>query len=106
RSTFFQCGIHARRLPGLVQSVAAAGHEVGNHTDTHAALWLRSPAFISGELERAQRALPDAGAARLKLFRAPYGVRWPGLRAAQERLGLMGVMWTLIGRDWTLSGRD
>ncbi len=33
-------------------------------------------------------------------FRAPYGVRWFGLRRAQERLGLTGVMWTLMGRDW------
>ena len=36
------------------------------------------------------------------LFRAPYGVRWFGLAAAQERLKLMGVMWTTIARDWKL----
>jgi peptidoglycan/xylan/chitin deacetylase (PgdA/CDA1 family) len=34
------------------------------------------------------------------LFRAPYGVRWFGLRGAQKRLDLLGVMWTVIGRDW------
>ena len=34
------------------------------------------------------------------LFRAPYGARWMGLRDAQRRLSLMGVMWTVIGRDW------
>jgi peptidoglycan/xylan/chitin deacetylase (PgdA/CDA1 family) len=27
-------------------------------------------------------------------------VRWFGLRAAQRRLTLMGVMWTVIGNDW------
>ena len=35
-----------------------------------------------------------------RLFRAPYGIRWHGLRAAQERLNLLGVMWTVIGNDW------
>src|SRR5580698_2203723 len=34
------------------------------------------------------------------LFRAPYGVRWPGLKSAQRRVSLLGVMWTVIGRDW------
>jgi peptidoglycan/xylan/chitin deacetylase (PgdA/CDA1 family) len=34
------------------------------------------------------------------LFRAPYGERWFGLREAQARLGLLGVMWTTIGVDW------
>ena len=37
-------------------------------------------------------------------MRAPFGARWFGFRAAQEALGLLGVMWTIIGRDWTLDG--
>jgi peptidoglycan/xylan/chitin deacetylase (PgdA/CDA1 family) len=34
------------------------------------------------------------------LFRAPFGVRWFGMRGVQRRLGLTGVMWTVIGYDW------
>ncbi len=30
----------------------------------------------------------------------------PGLRRVQEKHGLLGVMWTVIGRDWTLAGPD
>src|SRR5437899_762650 len=36
------------------------------------------------------------------LFRAPFGARWFGLRGAQRRLKLLGVMWTVMGRDWKL----
>lgn len=36
------------------------------------------------------------------LMRAPYGLRWFGLRAVQRQLGLLGVMWTVIGYDWVL----
>jgi len=36
------------------------------------------------------------------LFRAPFGVRWPGMGSAQRRLNLLGVMWTVIGCDWKL----
>ncbi len=34
------------------------------------------------------------------LLRAPYGFRWMGLREVQEKLLLLGVMWTVIGYDW------
>jgi peptidoglycan/xylan/chitin deacetylase (PgdA/CDA1 family) len=27
-------------------------------------------------------------------------LRWFGVAEAQERLGLLGVMWTVIGHDW------
>jgi peptidoglycan-N-acetylglucosamine deacetylase len=54
-------------------------------------------------MERAQQAIETHSGSRPRLFRAPFGVRWPGLRAAQARLGLTGVMWTAIGYDWNLA---
>ncbi|MEZ5400941.1 MAG: polysaccharide deacetylase family protein [Bryobacteraceae bacterium] len=101
-ATFFQVGANARRLPELAKAVSAAGHEIGNHTDTHPRLWLRSPAFIRAEIAGAQDTLSTIHGAAPRLFRAPYGVRWPGLAAAQAAFGLEGVTWTAIGRDWTL----
>src|ERR1700677_4132693 len=49
-ASFFQCGTNVRRLPGVAREVAAAGHEIGNHTDTHPLLALKSPGFIQREL--------------------------------------------------------
>ncbi len=100
RATFFQCGMHVRRLPEVARAVAAAGHEIGNHSDTHPRLYLRSRQFIGSELRRAQDAIGEAAGVRPVLFRAPYGCRWFGLRPAQRELGLLGVMWTAIGGDW------
>src|SRR6516162_7019585 len=34
-ATFFQCGANVRRLPVVAREVAAARHEIGNHSDTH-----------------------------------------------------------------------
>ncbi len=99
-ATFFQCGTNVRRLPGVAREVAAAGHEIGNHTDTHPLLALKSPGFIQRELRAAQEAIEHATGARPRYFRAPYGARWFGLRAAQQRLGLRGVMWSTIALDW------
>ena len=102
RATFFQCGVHVRRLPEVARAVAAAGHEIGNHTDTHPRFYLRSPGFIREEIARAQQSICDVAGIRPSLFRAPFGCRWFGLRAAQREFGLLGVMWTKIARDWAL----
>jgi peptidoglycan/xylan/chitin deacetylase (PgdA/CDA1 family) len=99
-ATFFQCGANVRRLPAIAREVAAAGHEIGNHTDTHSKLYLKSSTFIYRELAAAEETIEQVTGARPLFFRAPYGARWFGLRDAQRRLGLMGVMWTTIALDW------
>jgi peptidoglycan/xylan/chitin deacetylase (PgdA/CDA1 family) len=102
-ATFFMCGQNVRRLPHIARQVAAAGHEIGNHTDSHPRLSFRSPEFIYSELVLTQETIRQVTGRTPTLFRAPYGVRWLGLRSAQRRLSLMGVMWTVIGRDWRWS---
>jgi peptidoglycan/xylan/chitin deacetylase (PgdA/CDA1 family) len=103
RATFFMCGANVRRLPRIAEEVASAGHEIGNHSYTHARFDFKSPDFIYNEMELAQETIRKTTGSNPSYFRAPYGVRWFGLRRAQQRLGLTGVMWTVIGRDWTLS---
>ena len=99
-ATFFQIGANIRRLPEIAREIVAAGHEIGNHTDTHRMLALKSPGFIEGELARAQETIQRATGQRPRYFRAPYGVRWFGMRQAQRRLGLTGVLWSSIALDW------
>jgi peptidoglycan-N-acetylglucosamine deacetylase len=99
-ATFFQCGANVDRLPSVAREVAAAGHELGNHSYSHPMLCFRSPAFMTDELRRAQDAIARHTGARPAWFRAPFGVRWFGLGGAQARAGLTGVMWTVIGYDW------
>lgn len=99
-ATFFQVGANVRRLPQVARQVAAAGHEIGNHSDTHPLLHFKSRAFIQGELSAAQETIERITGARPGLFRAPFGVRWFGLREAQQRLNLTGVMWSTLALDW------
>jgi peptidoglycan-N-acetylglucosamine deacetylase len=108
RASFFMCGKNTQREGDIARAVAESGHEIGNHTFSHARLpprigwqvnW-RSPAFIEDEIARTQNAIEEAAGVRPVLFRAPYGYRWYGLGAAQRRHGLLGVMWTVIAHDW------
>jgi peptidoglycan/xylan/chitin deacetylase (PgdA/CDA1 family) len=100
KATFFMCGQNVRRYKEIACEVLAGGHEIGNHTDSHAALYFKSPEFIYRELALAQQSIGQVTKATPTLFRAPYGVRWLGLGRVQERLNLTGVMWTAIARDW------
>jgi peptidoglycan-N-acetylglucosamine deacetylase len=102
-ATFFQCGANVRRLPQMAQEVVAAGHELGNHTYSHPRLCFKTPGFIYREMHSAQVTIEQITGARPRFFRAPFGLRWYGLRGAQQRLGLTGVMWTAIGYDWSRS---
>lgn len=107
-ATFFQCGMNVERQPEISRTIQQMGHEIGNHTYSHPRLcprlgWkinYRSPAFIEEQFTRTQHIIESEVGVRPHLMRAPYGMRWYGVGAAQEKLGLLGVMWTVIGRDW------
>jgi len=100
KATFFQCGANVDRLPEIAHAVRDAGHEIGNHSYSHPLLCFRSSRFIEEDMRRAQETIAERTGAAPTWFRAPFGARWFGLGAAQERLGLTGVMWTVIGYDW------
>lgn len=109
-ATFFQCGANVARHGSIARAVAEAGHEIGNHTYTHRRLCprlSRSPNLLGSaevlqEFASAQALITAKTGAVPTLLRAPYGMRWFGLAAAQHRLRLHGVMWTAIGNDWEL----
>ena len=102
RATFFLIGKFARACPDLVKEISARGHLIGNHSDTHANLFLRTRAGIRGELARCQDAIAAAVHAEPPLWvRPPYGYRNPLLPAEIRRAGMRGVvMWSKSGWDW------
>lgn len=101
RATFFVIGKFVREVPGLLQEAVARGHSIGNHTETHPNLFLRHKSAIREELERCNNAIGEAVGATPRWFRPPFGLRNPWVLPAANRLGMRGVMWTLIPGDWS-----
>jgi peptidoglycan/xylan/chitin deacetylase (PgdA/CDA1 family) len=99
-ATFFQCGANVTRLPHVARQVAAASHEIGNHTYSHPSLCYKSGRFIHRELAKAQATIEDTISRPVVFFRPPYGLRWVGLPRVQRQLGLTSVLWTTTGFDW------
>jgi peptidoglycan-N-acetylglucosamine deacetylase len=100
RATFFVIGRRARAHPGLVRAIAAAGHAVQNHTDTHP---YRFAALPPPALRREVRGASDtiAGLTGIppRLFRAPMGFRSPLLEPLLRRERLHLVSWTRRALD-------
>src|SRR5260370_23230732 len=71
-ATFFQCGSNVRRLPQVAREVASAGHEIGNHSDTHPYLCFKGAGPILDELTRAQESIAESTGVKPGLFPAPY----------------------------------
>jgi len=101
-ATFFQVGLNVNRHPEIAREVLAAGHEIGNHSHSHLNFALKPARVIEDDFSRAQDAITAVTGCTPTLMRAPYGVRWFGFRQMQAKLGLTGVMWTVIGLDWKL----
>jgi peptidoglycan/xylan/chitin deacetylase (PgdA/CDA1 family) len=99
-ATFFMMGRYVRRLPELVREVQAAGHIVGNHTETHPWLAWQSDARIREELRCCNEALEDALGTPVRWFRPPHGARRPYVLRAARALGLTTVQWNVMGKDW------
>jgi peptidoglycan/xylan/chitin deacetylase (PgdA/CDA1 family) len=107
KATFFLIGKYVRQRPDLVQAIRAAGHVIGNHTESHPNLIFTSAAQVKKELESCSKALQDATGETAPLFRPPFGGRRPGVLRIARRLGLEPVMWSVTGYDWNArSGQD
>lgn len=94
RATFFIIGTAAERHPALVRRLLDEGHEVGNHTWSHAPM-----AHVGAEAAREEVLRGAADLARLtgeqaRWFRSPRGIlNGPILRAAADA-GQDIAMWS------------
>jgi peptidoglycan/xylan/chitin deacetylase (PgdA/CDA1 family) len=101
KATFFLIGKWVAATPQLVKEISAAGHTVGNHTDTHPALTFCSTSRICAELNRCDDYIEAATGQRSQWMRPPYGFRSPQLASVvRKRSGRGLVMWSAMARDW------
>ncbi len=95
RATFFLIGERAARHPDLVRAIAAAGHEVGNHTWRHRNAWLLPPGAAAREITEGARILGEILGSPPRLYRPPWGIVNLATLATARRLGLTTVLWSV-----------
>jgi peptidoglycan/xylan/chitin deacetylase (PgdA/CDA1 family) len=95
RATFFLIGERAARAGALVRRVAAAGHDLGNHTWSHRSLWLAGPRETGRQVRQGYDAIAQAAGAPPRFFRPPWGMTNLALFPVLRRLGTPCVFWTV-----------
>ena len=101
--TFFALGNNVEQRPELVTRTAAEGHEVANHSYSHADFMDLTYEQIQEEVRLTDQAIRDAGVTPLELLRPPYG-HWDGpdgrVESAVESVGYELVTWTYSPTDY------
>jgi len=101
RATFFLTGQFVRSFPDLVRRIAAEGHELGNHSDTHPDLTTLPDRQVVAELARAEAAvMAVTNQTTRPWFRPPLGARDERIRDLAAAMGYRTVYWTLDSTDW------
>jgi peptidoglycan-N-acetylglucosamine deacetylase len=100
-ATFFVVGEQVAKHPELARRIAAEGHTIGNHTQTHPSgnFWCASPARTASEIDRCVAALLLANAPFERYFRPPVGIRNPFLDPQLLARGMDLVLWSARGRE-------
>jgi polysaccharide deacetylase family protein (PEP-CTERM system associated) len=69
--TFFTLGWVAEKLPGVVRSIAAAGHEIASHSMRHQRIWTLRPEEFLEDVATTKRLLEDVSGTPVRGYRAP-----------------------------------
>jgi peptidoglycan-N-acetylglucosamine deacetylase len=105
-ATFFMIGAQVAKRPDIARAVVAAGHEIGNHTQTHPNLIFCSPVEVRRQIGDCSRATEDAIGRAVPYFRPPYGGRRPDVLRAAREAGLSTIMWRASSNDWKLPSAE
>lgn len=73
KATFFLIGGELEKHPDEGKKIAAAGHEIGNHSFSHQRMLFVMPSFVKSEIERTDELIRAAGFHGQIHFRPPFG---------------------------------
>lgn len=99
-ATFFVIGKNVKEYPKEVKAMVDAGHEVGNHSYTHAQLNTLTEPGVEKEIKDTDKAIENAGVDKPTLLRPPYGASNRAVDDAAKTTGKHVIMWDVDTLDW------
>lgn len=115
-ATFFVTGRDARKSPAVLRQIVAAGHKLGNHSDTHpqntpgssprASFDALPSKTQAAQMDATTKAIVAATGQRPCFFRAPGGNHWKATTLTLSKARQMSVInWAADTRDWAQPGK-
>ena len=105
-TTFFLVGYWVDKYPDRVRQIFDAGHEIGNHSNTHPHMSELSNAQISQELSELSDKVEAITGVRPTLFRPPYGDYDDQVVLQARKDGYEVIQWNVDSLDWKNLGID
>jgi len=95
KATFFVTGSEVEKNLAEARRIASAGHELGNHSYSHARMVFKLPATVKDEIEKTDAAIRNAGYSGQIHFRPPYGKKLLILPWYLQKAGKTTIMWDI-----------
>ena len=100
KATFFVVGEWVDKYPESVKALLDAGHEVMNHSDTHAHMSQLSKDEIVADVEACNDKIEAVTGVRPTLIRPPYGEYDNNVITAIRSIGMEPIQWDVDSLDW------
>lgn len=97
--TFFMTGGWVDKYPDDVKSIAVAGHDVGNHSQSHKQMSQLSAAECETEITTVSEKIKELTGKEVTLFRPPYGDYNNTLVETVNKVGCHCVQWDVDTLD-------
>lgn len=100
KATFFVVGEWVDKYPESVKALHDAGHEVMNHSNTHAHMSKLSRDEIIADVEACNDKIEAVTGVRPTLIRPPYGEYNDTVISAIRSIGMEPIQWDVDSLDW------
>ncbi len=100
KTTFFLVGEWVDKYPQSVAEISKRGHDVGNHSDTHAHMTQLSRSAQKTEFDNCNKKISAITKKEVTLFRPPYGEYDNTVVEICNDTGMYCVQWNIDSLDW------
>lgn len=104
--TFFMTGGWIEKYPEDVKAIAAAGHDLGSHSENHKQMSKLTKEECIAELKKPHDKVKELTGKEMSLFRPPYGDYNNTLIQAAKDTGYYTIQWDVDSLDWKDYGVD
>lgn len=98
--TFFMTGGWVEKFPEDVKKIAAAGHELGNHSENHKNMSQLSVEECKSELMTVHNRVKELTGIDMKVFRPPYGDYDDDVIKTVYECNYYPIQWDVDSLDW------
>ncbi len=100
RATFFMVGENVTYYTAAAEAVVEAGHEIGNHTQSHRAFTRMSEGEMRVEITACEEAIASVAEVRPHFIRPPEGEMSAAMRRVVGGMDYRIILWDVDTRDW------